>query len=428
MAELFPFQGYRYNPDKVRRIQDVVSQPYDKISTEMCQEYLKKDPHNIARVIKNRNYTQAASYLKDWIQNDVLTREDSPVFYPYEQRFELEGRTLCRLGFIGLISLDNSEYAVKGHEQIMDNPLKDRLDLIRSTESNEGLIFMLYSDSKLQVDRLLNDFRTNAEPVITVTDEYDVTNRLWKLSIPELQTQIIDTLRNKTFYIADGHHRFQTSLLYSQECRERGWKGAAVESFDKRMVGLFNMDAPGLSVLPTHRGIRNLHDFNLNNFLSRLKSSFRLERSGGLQELDLTLQDGGTRMGLVTAQGEFLILQLKESMASDPAFMPGISGSSRQLSVNLLHAGILQPLLGIGDVELATQDHLTYFRSRERLIQSLRDGHHQLGFILNPTQLGQVREISDLGQKMPPKSTDFYPKLLTGLVLMKMQIDKSRGS
>ena len=427
MAQLFPFQGYRYNPDKVGQIGDVVSQPYDKISTEMWQDYLKRHPCNIVRVIKNQNYEQAASYLKGWIQDDVLSQDDSPAFYPYEQRFELEGRTVSRLGFIGLVSLDDSEFAVKGHERIMNDPLEDRLSLIRSTESNEGLIFMLYSDSELQVDQLLDEFRTKAEPVITVRDEYGVTNRVWKLSAPDVQNQIIDTLKHKTLYIADGHHRFQTSLLYSQECEKKGWKSGTVEGFDKRMIGLFNMEAPGLSILPTHRGILNLQDFNLNDFLSSMEPFFELERLAGLQELDFALRDEGTRIGLVTNQGEFWLLQPRGRAANDPAFMPGITGSARQLSVNVLHGGILQPLLGIGPKELASQDHVHYFRSQDRLIDSLRDGHHQLAFILNPTQLTQVREISERGEKMPPKSTDFYPKLLTGLVLMKMRIDKTRA-
>ena len=425
MARLFPFQGYRYNPDKIRQIGDVVSQPYDKISTEMWQDYLKRHPYNIVRVIKNRNYEQAASYLESWIQNDVLSQDDSPAFYPYEQQFEFEGKTLSRLGFIGLVTLDDSEFTVKGHERIMSDPLEDRLSLIRSTESNEGLIFMLYSDSTLQVDQLLDECRTNAEPMITVTDEYDVTNRLWKLSDPDLQTQITDTLKDKTLYIADGHHRFQTSLLYFQECRDKGWKSGAVESSDKRMIGLFNMEASGLNILPTHRGIRNLQDLNLNNFLSSLEPFFEVERLVGLQELDFALREEGTRIGLVTKQGEFWLLQPREPVTNDPAFMPGITGFSRQLSVNMLHEGILQPLLGIGPEELDSQEHVDYFRSRYRLIGSLRDGHHQLAFILNPTQLAQVQEVSELGEKMPPKSTDFYPKLLTGLVLMKMQIDKS---
>ena len=424
MARPIPFHGVRYDPKKVGRTQDVVSQPYDKISAEMCQDYLKRHPCNIVRVIKNKNYNNAGNYLNRWIQEGVLKKDTSPAFYPYEQQFKFEGETLSRLGFIGLISLRDGQFSVKGHERVMNNPLEDRLNLIRSTEANEGLIFMLYSDPTMRLDKLLSEFTKRTDPLVSLRDENGITNNVWKLTKQDLQKQITDGLRNKTLYIADGHHRFQTSLLYYQECRKKHWQSTELESFDKRMVGLFNTESPGIRILPTHRGIFNLKNFNLNDFLSRLNPFFKVQHLKELWELDLALKHQETSIGLVAGKKDIRLLRLKNRAYKSSDFMPGVAGPARRLSVNILHSGILEPVLGIGTKELASQQHIKYHRDRNELIQSVHENRYQLAFILNPTQLAQVREISEIGKKMPPKSTDFYPKLLTGLVMMKMQIKK----
>ncbi|MDA2926350.1 DUF1015 domain-containing protein [Acidobacteria bacterium AH-259-G07] len=425
MVQLFPFHGYRYNPDKIEQLADVLTQPYDKISADMWRDYLRRHPYNIVRVIKNRNYQEAGQYLKQWIQTGVLKKDASTSFYPYEQTFEIEGQTLSRLGFIGLVSLEDAASAVKGHEKILHEPLQDRLNLIRSTESSEGLVFMLYSDSSRQIEQLLSEFKQNQEPIIQVVDDYQVSHRLWQLSERGHHAQIVEALKSTPLYIADGHHRFQTSLRYFQECTEKGWRTAAVESFDKRIIALFNMQSPGLKILPTHRAIRNLTHFQLAEFLSKLEPYFEVESVVGPPELDLAMQESGVCIGLVAQDNHFYLLRLREKMGNDPSFMPQISGPAKRVDVNVLHEGILSPFLGIGAKELANQEYVDYFRDRNEPIQHLRRGHYQLVFLLNPTTLEQVREISEAGEEMPQKSTDFYPKLLTGLVLMKMEIDKS---
>ncbi|MFQ5928481.1 MAG: DUF1015 domain-containing protein [Acidobacteriota bacterium] len=424
MAQPFPFHGYRYNPEKIEQLADVLTQPYDQISAEMWRDYLRRHPYNIVRVIKNRNYEEAGQYLKQWIQTGVLKKDASTSFYPYEQTFEIEGQTLSRLGFIGLVSLEDAASAVKGHEKILHEPLQDRLNLIRSTESSEGLVFMLYSDSSMQVEQLLSEFKQNQEPIIQVVDDYQVSHRLWQLCERGHHEQIVEALKSTPLYIADGHHRFQTSLRYFQECTEKGWRTAAVESFDKRIIALFNMQSPGLKILATHRAIRNLTNFQLAEFLSRLEPYFEVESVVGPPELDLAMQESGVCIGLAAQDNHFYLLRLRERMGNDPSFMPQVSGPARQVDVNVLHEGILSPFLGIGARELASQEYVDYFRNRDEPIQHLRRGHYQLAFLLNPTTLEQVREISEAGEEMPQKSTDFYPKLLTGLVLMNMEIDK----
>ena len=277
MGLLFPFRGYRYDTQKIGQLSDVVTQAYDKISAEMLDGYLKRHPYNAARVIKNPNYSEAAGYLQQWIDQGVLRQDLSAAFYPYEQLFEFDGQPYSRLGLIALVSLQDAEVVVKGHERTLEAPLQDRLDLMRASESNQGLIFVVYPDPSRKVDELLTDFKNRQEPITEVVDEYQVTHRLWHLCDREPQELVLKTLRSVPFYIADGHHRFQTSLNYCRECFEKGWMPTAVESFDKSMIALFNLNSPGLRILPTHRGLRNLAEFYVSELLSNLEPFLRLK-------------------------------------------------------------------------------------------------------------------------------------------------------
>jgi uncharacterized protein (DUF1015 family) len=425
MARLYPFQAHRYNPQRVGDISLVVTQPYDKISDSLREEYLKRHPQNIVRVIKNENYVEAGRFLNDWIEQGALTQDPDAAFYVYRQEFSFEGQTLSRIGFIGLIDLADPGLAIKGHENILDKPLEDRLNLIRATEANEGLIFTLFSDPGLKADRRLETFADENSPDFDFVDETGVKHQLWTAAGPSFQQQLISDLEPQTLYIADGHHRFQTSALFHRECLERGWRPAGVESFDKRMIAVFNMESPGLKILPTHRGVRNLRNFSAEGLLNGLKANFTIQRRENADDLAAAMRTtpGGIGLALNEDAGCWL-LQVDKAGADRGSFMPEIRGSARGLDVNVLHEGILKPLLGIGQEELARQSFVDYFREKDELLAELSEGRYQAAFLLNATTLQQVREISELGEKMPQKSTDFYPKLLTGLALMKMKIEK----
>jgi len=425
MTEVLPFRGYRYSREEIPDLNDVVTQPYDKISEQMRQEYLKRHRYNIVRIIKNNDYENAGGKLDRWIQTGILKQEDSPAFYPYEQTFHFEGQSFSRLGFMGVVSLEADSDAVKGHERVLDRPLEDRLNLIRSTEANEGPVFMLYSDPSMQVDQLIQGFSQDHEPIIEVTDGDGNRHRMWQMCDEDLHRQIGEILSGSQFYIADGHHRYKTSQLYYQECRAKGWKVVGGESFDKRMVTLFNLDSPELKILPTHRGIHNLKDFNLEQFLSSLESEFQVEKMADLAELEAAMQGPGVRIGLaVQNHSTYYLLQLRKRTGGETTFMAGITDALRQLDVNVLHEGILLACLGVDARKPSGQAQVAYFRHRGELLAQLEQGELQAAFILNPTLLEEVRELSEQGEKMPQKSTDFYPKLLTGLVLMKMEIKK----
>jgi uncharacterized protein (DUF1015 family) len=428
MGQLFPFRAYRYSPG-AGPLHDLVTQPYDKITNEMRAAYLERHEYNIVRVIKNPDYQEAGRYLKRWSQDRVLIQDPEPSFYPYEQVFEFEGREYSRLGFVGLVSLQDPGMAVKGHERILREPLEDRLRLIRETESNEGLIFTLYSDPTQAIDQLLRRSIADLRPEVETTDEYGVIHRLWRLSDPRTQQIISSAVENLSLYIADGHHRFQTSVLFCQECLDKGWIPAATESFDKRLMALFNMEAPGLKILPTHRAVRNLPNLDLEGLLQALGQFFVITTVATPAELRGRMCESGQRIGLIaTAADQNYLLELRHQALDDPSFMSGIGKPARELDVNLLHEGILRPYLRIGPEELASQRYVDYFRNADDLTAGVREARYQIGFLLNPTTLEQVRAVSEKGEKMPQKSTDFYPKLLTGLVIMRMEIGKQESA
>jgi len=426
MADLYPFRGHRYDPAEIGDIGEVVTQPYDKITESMRQQYLERHPQNVVRVIKNPDYRDASNHLNSWINTGVLRADQTQSLYPYEQVFDYEGSSLSRLGVIGLVALDDENLSVKGHENVLTKPLEDRLNLIRANEANDGLIFTLYSDSEMSVDKALTDFTGRHEPVYELYDDYQVCHRLWQLPESEASKAIVGAVRGKPLYIADGHHRFQTAVLYHQECVKKGWKAAARESFDKRMVALFNMESPEVKILATHRAVRNLSDFSGDGLVARLQALFEVCEHSDVGGLFNSLQGAGRQIGLMSSNPPGIYrLSLNPKMLEDKSFMPQVSGIARELDVNMLHEGILSPLLGIGAKELASQQHVDYLRDRNELVAGVRQGKYQAGFFLNPTTVEEVRTISELGEKMPQKSTDFFPKLLTGLVFMKMEIEKS---
>jgi uncharacterized protein (DUF1015 family) len=424
MPTIYPFRGFRFDESRVGPLSGVVTQPYDKIPDSLREEYLRRSPFNIVRVIKNPDYAAAAQCLDSWLAEGILKRDPRPAFYAYRQSFDFERSRLSRVGLIALVSLKDKDLVVKGHEQVLDKPLADRLNLIRRTRANEGLIFTLFSDSARTMDRLLEEVLSASPAAAEAVDDYGVDNRLWRVDEPGLVSELQAAVRGRPLYIADGHHRFQTSVTFYQECLAAGMKPAGPESFDKRMVALFNMDAEGLRILPTHRGLARLPGLDLEAILRRLERDFEVT-AAPVAELPARMSGVEHAFGLLFqrhAHTEGRLLVLRPGRLTDPQFMPGVSGPLRALDVTILHEGVLGPVLGLDQRAIAGEAYVSYFRERQELLDQIRSGSLQLGFLLKPTSLGQVREVSECGLKMPQKSTDFYPKLLTGMVLMKMEM------
>jgi len=432
MAQIHPFHGFLFNQEITGDPGQVVTQPYDKTSPAMQDEYHDRSPYNVIRITLNREkrndpetaYPDAGATFRKWIDEKVILPQDRPAFYPYYQEYSIDGKTYLQKGFIALLDLKKSGEEIIPHENTLAAPKQDRLQLLRSTEGNEDLIYMLYNDDSLTIDRVMDKLTADIKPAIETTDEFGATHRVWALTDPAAIEEITRSMQSQNLFIADGHHRFETAVNFMRECEQKGWTPAGLESFDKRMVTCFN-SAAGVNILATHRLLRDLADFNATNFLQNLEEHFTIENHETAELLWKRMLEERERhvLGFYAGNKRFYLLTKKPSALSDTVFQKH-STELRELDVSILHTLILDHRLGIDEEKLAKQTNIDYARSREACIERVDSGKYQAAFLLNPTTPQQMQRIASAGERMPQKSTDFFPKLLTGLVFMKMQINK----
>jgi len=410
MAQVDPFQPYLYSP-RAGRLADLVTQPYDKISPEMQARYLALSPYNLVRIILGERhpadtssenvYTRAAGYFSDWIARQVLVREPQPCLLAYFQNFcePDTGERLSRQGFIGLGPVeDYSAGIVHRHEQTLSGPKQDRLELLRHTRAHFGQIFMLYPDPEREIDGLLTEC-SRAHPLAVLADEYGAEHRLWKITDPARISAITERMASKKLLIADGHHRYETALAFRKE--NPGLAGAA-----RVMMTFVNMHSPGLKILATHRLVSGLAGFDREAFLNRVAGSFQIDELASPPDL-LARWSGAGPGAIGVATGDRLyLLRLREP--------------SDKLDVAILHELLLRDALGIGEEAVRAEKNLLYMRGLEKAAEAARRGEAQIAFLLRPTSIDDVARISFGGGVMPQKSTDFYPKLLSGLTIYKV--------
>jgi uncharacterized protein (DUF1015 family) len=410
MAKIYPFRSLQYSLNTIP-IEKVVTQPYDKISKHMQEQYYAAHPNNIVRIVygksesndspSNNVYTRASAYLKEWRQNGVVQQIPQPSFFVYFQRFTVPGTNESRVrkGFVGLGQLENySNKVVFPHERTLTGPKKDRLELLKHTRTQFEQIFMLYEDPARRIDGVMDEV-SRQKPDIHLTDEYGVEHTLWTVADRAHVESMQSAMADKKLIIADGHHRYETALAYRDEMH--GEKGS-----DRIPMTFFNMDSPGLTVLPTHRVLANVAGFD---------SRVLLERSA--EFFDSSAGDGVTIE--VFTNGGLSPLRLKPSV-NLAALMPDLSEKQRTLDVVVLHRLLIEKCLGIAEEAVKKESHITYVRERDAAIAAVRDGKAQVAFLLNATRLDQIRDIAYEGNVLPQKSTDFYPKVLSGLTMYTM--------
>ena len=433
MAHIEPFRALRYDPARVA-LADVATQPYDKISPSMQERYYAASPYNLVRIILGKRvatdgpndnpYTRAASFFRDWRQQGVLRQDSEPSIYRYTQQFSLPGsnKQLERQGFIALGRVeDYSANVVFRHEQTLAKPKADRLDLLRATRAHFGQIFMLYSDPSAEVESALAN---TSSPSAEVRDEYGVLHQLWRVSDPALIEVVRSSMQDKKLIIADGHHRYETALNYRNERRaEAGAAPAPHMPYEFAMMTFVNMDSPGLVILPTHRVVRGVPEFSMDSFRTGASNYFSVEEADGnvtASRATAMIREAahtGTSMLVVARERVFLLSRPK---APASAF-GNMSFRQQSLDVVQLHKCLLEGVLRISEEAIRDQQNVTYVRDAEEAIAMVRNDQANVAFLMNPARMQHVRDIAFAGNVLPQKSTDFYPKLLSGLAIYALE-------
>jgi uncharacterized protein (DUF1015 family) len=443
MADIFPFRAYRYNTAVVEPAK-VLTQPYDKITPAMAEKYAAASPYNLIPIEKGKSrpddtptdnvYTRAAKSLDEWIRAQVIVQDSAPSLYAYFQGYTVPGTSERRVrkGFIAIGRVeDYSAGVVFRHEQTLSGPKADRLELLRHTQTHTGQLFMLYSDPAARIDALLDIAAGSAKAEVELRDEYDVVHRLWPLT----DTQTLQTIRremaDKKLVIADGHHRYETALSYRDECRARAGRVDLNAPYEKVMMSLFNIAGEGLTILPTHRVVANMPNFSFAGMRAALANAFDVtsypfsgsaERLGAYEQFRRDLLRGQEQraIGAYAGAGAFYIFVLKKE-ANLEALLQGVSPAQRRLDVVLLHRLIIERGLNITQDAVKTEKNITYEREMDTAIGEVDSGRAQICFLLNPVSVETVAEMAIGGEVLPQKSTDFFPKLMSGITMYRLK-------
>ena len=454
MAEIQPFRAYRYDTNRVA-LANVLTQPYDKITPAMQERYYAASPYNLIAIEKgrvlpsdsadNNVYTRAAKTVDQWIAEKILLRDPAPALYVYAQDFAVPGTHSRRerIGFIALTRVEDYDaHVVFRHERTLSAPKADRIELLRRARAQTGQLFLLYDDPAQQIDHLL-DQAAHQNPPLAMTDEYGVTHKLWPLSDPAFVARIQKAMEPKKLVIADGHHRYETALHYRDECRARAGTADPLAASEFAMATFINTHSKGLTILPTHRTVANLPNFDFDRFRKSLAPYFDWysypflnadEHQSAYAEFrkDLEGRSHGRRALGVYVGGEssadshekpgpaFYLFALQRGLDLEDV-LPDVSEAQRQLDVVLLHRLILQKGLGITPEDVASEKNVGYEREMDAAIGAVDAGRAQIAFLLNPVPVKQVVEIALGGGVMPQKSTDFYPKLLSGIAIYRLE-------
>lgn len=425
MAIIKPFNGIMYNPAKIRDVKTVLAPPYDVISPKMQDDLYELNIYNIVRLIlgkiddkdheKDNRYTRAKDFLNDWLKNEILVRDSEPCIYVYRQAYTAEGARKVRTGFISLLKIeDGYGKTVLPHEQTLAKPKTDRMNLMKAVNANLSPIFALFSEKSRSVSKILSKFAADNAPVISAEIE-GVTHEVWRMSDKKLTGRIVEAMRDKKALIADGHHRYEVARLYRTMMRaEKNYN----KNMDYVMVYFMNMEEDeSVTIMPTHRMLKDIGGMSPAKFESAIKNVFDVKKAKDLREITRALgqDDSGKRFGVYFGEGVCYVITMKKDMS--PAGMIDADKSSdwKTLDVAVLHELLIKKLLSLKDGE----DNIKYTRDEKEALKLVDSGDYKIAFLLRPTKAEEVRKIAENGETMPQKSTYFYPKLLSGLVINK---------
>jgi uncharacterized protein (DUF1015 family) len=440
MNRIRSFKGIQFNPRKIDQLDKITSPPYDIITPEMQSRLYRKSKYNLVRLTLGKErkgdnerankYLRAAKLFKQWRRKGILIRSKIPAIYPYQIKYEVNSQPKEVNGFFALIKLDPSYSWIKAHESTLLKPKLDRLNLMRAVKANLEPIEVLYLDEPMKVDKAIKDAIGDSSPRISVRGWEGFKHSLWNLADDAIIKEIIEQFEDKVLFIADGHHRYQTSIDFMQETLKKNPRLTEDSPIRYRMAVLVNMHHPGLTILPTHRLIHSIREFEPKKLLTNVRPYFQIEERSTDKSLDSKAK-GEELMKAISEEGNkskifafyplsakrngvYYLLKLKDISLMDKVEAKH-SPVWRRLDVAILHSLLLAKGLGISKEKV--EEHVLYTKSSEEAISLVDEGKGQAAFLLNPTKIEELKEVVLANELMPQKSTYFLPKLLSGLVI-----------
>jgi len=436
MATIRPFRGVRYNPERIADLSTVISQPYDRVRHGLQEKYYDQSNYTIVRIIKgkeepgdneqNNVYTRARDYYQSWLNESILIREQTPALYVLHQTTTLpDGSKRTRKGLIAALELSRfDEGVVLPHERTLSGPKVDRLNLMRATQVNFGHIFMLYPEGR--INELL-DAAIDEQPGFEMRElfEHDVVQQFWPVTDPQVIQAVVEEMTpRRNLIIADGHHRYETALNYRDEMRAQHPDAPANAGFNYRMVTLVSMEDPGLVILPTHRLIHSYGQMDGAEVLEQAQKYFEVTPAADRAALETALAEAEPahpRFGFYDGSYTSLTLRDPAALAS---LLPDRSPDWRLLDVSVLHELFIERVLEIDKKAIERKENIEYLRDPQMGYDAVDQGEANFLLVMNPTRMEQVRACTEAGEKMPQKSTDFFPKVIGGLVMMPIGVEE----
>jgi len=446
MVKVFPFKGIIYNKNITKDMTRLMTPPYDVISKEDQEKYYATHHYNVIRLILgkefpgdsdiNNKYIRAAKFFESWLKHHVLLEDEEQCIYIYEQRYSYKKQKYIRRGFIALLRLEDLGHGkVFPHEGTLSKPKADRLELIRTCSANLEPIFAIYSDKREKLDKIMKKF-TKRKPIIDITDINKIKHRIWKIDKKGAINKIVREMTDKAVFIADGHHRYEAALKFRDEMKDRYQRFTGEELYNHIMIYFTHIESKGLTILPIHRLIHNIPELDIGNLEEAIKKFFdveeisfnrrtekrqrkkffkKLEKEGKLKSV----------FGLyLREQNKYYLLTLKNEKIMDKLLKDDKPKEWRKLDVVIIHTVLINHILGISEEGIAKEDNITYTKDENEAIELVKKGTYQMAIVLNPTKVEQIVNIASEKELMPQKSTYFYPKLLTGLVMNKIYLDE----
>ena len=427
MATILPFQALRYNTEKISDLSKVMTPPYDIISPQQQREFYDESPYNVIRLEygmefpddtpDNNRYTRAKQDLDKMMQEQILIQEDEPAIYIYEQIFTMpDGSKKSCKGIFTLVQLEEfDKKIVLPHEETLSKAKTDRFNLMKATNCNFSQIYCLYLDQQRMVNQVLEE-KMKQKADISFTAQDGIRQNLWMIKDKDTIAILEKSFADKQLFIADGHHRYETALNYRNYLRENG--AVADGLYNYVMMLLVDMEDDGLVVFPTHRMVKDVSGFDEAALLQSVEKYFTVKKINDLALIESELQKEQKAFSLYTGKDYFYLLVLRDYDAMLNR-LPDKSPAYQGLDVSILHTLILEENFGIDPENMADQKNLVYTRDVSEAIHDVQNGKFQCSFILNATKVSEIKDISLANEKMPQKSTYFYPKVITGLVMNK---------